>query len=82
MGAFLLVREALKEREVLSAQRAAYHPADALSCCRHSREMRSPFWLRLGLFIYDHLGGRKILPATQVVDLTHNDSGRAAQAGL
>ena len=32
---------------------------------------RRPAWLiRLGLFLYDHLGGRKILPPTQVVDLT------------
>jgi len=31
-----------------------------------------PIWmLRLGLFIYDHLGGRKILPATKRVDLAH-----------
>ncbi|WP_238112046.1 glycerol-3-phosphate dehydrogenase [Yoonia sp. I 8.24] len=31
---------------------------------------RRPAWLiRLGLFLYDHLGGRKILPATATVDL-------------
>ncbi|NVJ96465.1 MAG: glycerol-3-phosphate dehydrogenase [Marivivens sp.] len=31
---------------------------------------RRPAWLiRLGLFLYDHLGGRKILPSTKVVDL-------------
>ncbi len=32
---------------------------------------RRPAWLiRLGLFMYDHLGGRRILPATGSVDLT------------
>jgi glycerol-3-phosphate dehydrogenase len=32
---------------------------------------RRPAWLiRLGLFLYDHLGGRKILPPTATVDLT------------
>jgi glycerol-3-phosphate dehydrogenase len=32
---------------------------------------RRPAWLiRLGLFMYDNLGGRKILPGTHVVDLT------------
>ena len=32
---------------------------------------RRPAWLiRLGLFLYDHLGGRKILPGTLVIDLT------------
>ena len=31
---------------------------------------RRPAWMtRLGLFVYDHLGGRKILPATRVLDL-------------
>lgn len=31
---------------------------------------RRPAWLiRLGLFLYDHLGGRKILPATRRLDL-------------
>lgn len=34
---------------------------------------RRPAWLiRLGLFMYDHLGGRKILPGTTRVDL-HNE---------
>ena len=32
---------------------------------------RRPAWLiRLGLWLYDNLGGRKILPATQTVDLS------------
>ncbi len=73
-GAFLLVREALKEREVLL--RNAPHiirplrfllPADP--------KLRSPLLLRLGLFIYDHLGGRKILPPTRTIDLTHDPLG-------
>ncbi|MFQ1702652.1 glycerol-3-phosphate dehydrogenase [Loktanella agnita] len=37
---------------------------------------RRPRWLiRLGLFLYDHLGGRQILPGTQVVDLTQQPVG-------
>ncbi|SMX45665.1 glycerol-3-phosphate dehydrogenase [Actibacterium lipolyticum] len=37
---------------------------------------RRPAWLiRLGLFLYDHLGGRKILPATTTVDLTTDPVG-------
>lgn len=37
---------------------------------------RRPAWLiRLGLMIYDNLGGREILPATQVVDLTKRPAG-------
>ncbi len=39
---------------------------------------RRPDWLiRLGLFLYDHLGGRKVLPATSVLDLTQNTAGAA-----
>jgi glycerol-3-phosphate dehydrogenase len=37
--------------------------------------LRSRWLLRLGLFIYDHLGGRKILPATTTVDLTQGALG-------
>nr|WP_273522101.1 glycerol-3-phosphate dehydrogenase [Rhodosalinus sediminis] len=37
---------------------------------------RRPAWLiRLGLFLYDHLGGRKILPGTRTLDLTTAPEG-------
>ncbi len=37
---------------------------------------RRPAWLiRLGLFMYDNLGGRQILPGTRVVDLTKRPVG-------
>lgn len=37
---------------------------------------RRPAWLtRLGLFVYDHLGGRKILPATETLDLRSHPTG-------
>lgn len=41
---------------------------------------RRPAWLiRLGLFMYDHLGGRKILPATRKLDLGSNKVGTPLQ---
>lgn len=41
---------------------------------------RRPAWLiRLGLFLYDHLGGRRILPATRVVDLATDPAGGPLQ---
>ncbi|MBC7154462.1 MAG: glycerol-3-phosphate dehydrogenase [Rhodobacteraceae bacterium] len=41
---------------------------------------RRPTWMiRLGLFLYDHLGGRKILPATTALDLKTDPAGRALQ---
>ena len=37
-----------------------------------------PWWLiRLGLFLYDHLGGRALLPPCKSVDLGRHVSGRA-----
>jgi len=39
---------------------------------------RRPAWLiRLGLFLYDHLGGRKILPGTTSLDLRQSEEGKA-----
>lgn len=41
---------------------------------------RRPAWLiRLGLFLYDTLGGRKILPATRTLDLTRDPAGKPLQ---
>jgi glycerol-3-phosphate dehydrogenase len=41
---------------------------------------RRPAWLiRLGLFLYDTLGGRKILPATKTLDLATDPSGAPLQ---
>jgi glycerol-3-phosphate dehydrogenase len=73
-GAFLLVREALKEREVLL--RNAPHIIRPMRFLLPPQpRLRSPVLLRLGLFIYDHLGGRRILPPTRTVDLSHNPLG-------
>jgi glycerol-3-phosphate dehydrogenase len=42
---------------------------------------RRPAWLiRLGLFLYDNMGGRKVLPPTRTVDLSHDPAGRPLQA--
>ena len=42
---------------------------------------RRPAWLiRLGLFLYDSLGGRKILPRARKLDLTRDPAGRPLQS--
>lgn len=42
---------------------------------------RRPSWLiRLGLFMYDHLGGRRILPGTEVVKLSGSEEGAPLQS--
>src|SRR6201987_6042689 len=77
-GALRLGREALTEREVLL--RMAPH------VIRPMRFMlpplpgrRAPLKLRLGLFLYDWLGARKLLPASRAVDLTHHIVGQPLQ---
>ena len=60
---FRLVREALMEREVL--WRIAPHIIWPLRfVLPHQPGLRPAWLLRLGLFLYDHLGGRKLLPPT------------------
>ncbi len=62
---FRLVREALQEREVLWG--IAPHIIWPLRfVLPHHPGLRPAWLLRLGLFLYDHIGGRKLLPATQV----------------
>jgi glycerol-3-phosphate dehydrogenase len=71
---FRLVREALIEREVLL--RAAPHIVWPLRfVLPHHGGLRPWPLLRLGLFLYDHLGGRRILPPTRALDLRRDPSG-------
>jgi glycerol-3-phosphate dehydrogenase len=73
---FGLVREALMEREVLWAM--APHIIWPLRLVLpHHRGLRPAWLLRLGLFIYDHIGGRKRLPKTEVLDLARDEAGGA-----
>src|SRR5580693_1059528 len=71
---FRLVREALIEREVLL--RAAPHIIWPMRfVLPHSPEQRPAWLIRLGLFLYDHLGGRKKLPPTRALDLRKAPEG-------
>jgi len=71
---FRLVREALQEREVL--WRMAPHIIRPLRFVLPHHEGLRPAWLlRLGLFLYDHLGGRSLLPGTRTVRFRHDPSG-------
>ena len=73
---FRLVREALMEREVLWA--IAPHIIWPLRfVLPHHRRLRPAWLLRLGLFMYDHLGGRKRLPATRTLRLQRDPAGDA-----
>ena len=71
---FRLVREALIEREVLL--RAAPHIVWPLRfVLPHHAGLRPWPLLRLGLFLYDYLGGRRILPPTRALDLRDDPAG-------
>ncbi len=71
---FRLVREALSEREVL--WKMAPHIIWPLRfILPHHSGLRPAWFLRLGLFIYDYIGGRKKLPATQTIDLKTAPAG-------
>src|SRR4030095_16428649 len=71
---FRLVREALQEREVL--WRAAPHIIWPLRfVLPHESHLRPAWMIRLGLFLYDHLGGRHRLPASRGVDLRRDPVG-------
>jgi glycerol-3-phosphate dehydrogenase len=61
-----LVRESLAEREVLLA--AAPHIIRPLRFVLPVHGgLRPPWLLRLGLFLYDHIGGRELLPPTRTI---------------
>ncbi len=78
---FRLVREALIEREVLL--NAAPHIVWPLRfVIPHTPEQRPPWLLRLGLFLYDHLGGRQKLPGCRSLELSRVPEGAALKPEL
>jgi len=71
---FRLVREALREREVLL--NAAPHIIWPLRfILPHHKGLRPAWLIRLGLFLYDNIGGRKLLPGTSSVNLVTDEAG-------
>jgi glycerol-3-phosphate dehydrogenase len=71
---FGLVREALKEREVLLS--IAPHIVRPLRfVLPHTPGMRPRWMLRLGLLLYDHLARRVSLPASHALDLRTSPAG-------
>ncbi len=81
-GEFRLVREALIERERLWGM--APHIIWPLRFVLPQTQSPRPAWMvRLGLFLYDHLGGRKRLPGTETIALERSacGAGLAPRAG-
>jgi glycerol-3-phosphate dehydrogenase len=75
-GEFRLVREALHEREVLL--RTAPHLVRPLRFVLPlNAARRSPLMVRIGLYIYDWIGGHDLLPGTRELDLMTDPVGQA-----
>jgi len=72
---FSLVREALIEREILWDM-APFIIKPMRFILPHHKGLRPKWFLRLGLFIYDYIGGRKKLPQTKTLNLKTDIAGK------
>ena len=71
---FSLVRKALIEREIL--MRSAPHIIRPLRFVMPHDQGQRPAWMiRAGMFIYDHLAKRELLPGSQGIDLRKHVAG-------
>lgn len=78
---FRLVRESLAEREILLS--TAPHLVRPMTfVLPHARGLRPVWMLRFGLWLYDHMGRRKTLPASRHLDLSEDPLGRALKQGF
>jgi len=75
---FRLVREALREREILLAT-APHLVAPMRFVLPHTPSLRPAWMIRLGLFLYDHLARRGSLPGSGAADLAAGPYGAALQ---
>ncbi|WP_298301838.1 glycerol-3-phosphate dehydrogenase [uncultured Erythrobacter sp.] len=78
---FRLVRESLIEREriLMIAPHIVWPMRFVLP---HDKGLRPKWMLRLGLFLYDHLGGRKLLPATKTINLREDPHAKVLEDRL
>ena len=78
---FRLVRESLREREVLL--RSAPHLIQPLTfVLPHAPAMRPAWMIRLGLLLYDRLGKRELLPGSGSIDLASAPEGAPLKASF
>jgi glycerol-3-phosphate dehydrogenase len=80
-GSLRLVREALAERETL--MRIAPHLVHPMRFVLPAEAADRPAWmLRLGLALYDHIGGRRTLPGRRTVDFRADPAGEPLKRNL
>lgn len=72
---FGLVRKSLQERDIL--QRAAPHIIWPMRfILPHHKGLRPAWLIRLGLFLYDHIGGKQLLPKSSHVRVQTHPAGK------
>lgn len=77
---FSMVREALSEREVL--MKIAPHIVWPLRfVLPHAKHLRPAWMIRIGMFLYDHLGRRETLPGSGTIDLRRHPAGAPLKPG-
>lgn len=76
---FKLVRKSLREREIVltSAPHICWPLRFVLP---HDRHLRPAWMIRAGLFLYDHLARRRLLPGSQGVRLHRHPAGKPLDA--
>ena len=78
---FALVRKSLAERELLL--KSAPHIMWPLRFVMpHDPHMRPVWMVRAGLFLYDHLARREVLPGSRTVDLRRHAAGAPLKRGF
>jgi glycerol-3-phosphate dehydrogenase len=78
---FRLVREALFERERL-LESAPHIIWPLRFILPHEKGVRPAWFVRIGLFLYDHLAPRRKLPGTEAIKLTRHPAGQALKPGF
>lgn len=73
-GEFHLVRESLREREILL--KIAPHIVHPMTFVMpHDATLRPAWMIRFGLWLYDHIGGKRTLPASAQIDFNTDRAG-------
>ena len=76
---FNVVRKALHEREIL-LQRAPNIITPLEFVLPYEKHLRSPWLIRFGLFLYDHLSRRNYLPSSSSIDFKNDLRGAPLKA--
>jgi glycerol-3-phosphate dehydrogenase len=81
---FALVRKALQEREVLlrSAPHIMWPLRFVMPHDPRAHFLRPAWMIRIGLFLYDHLARREVLPGSQGIDLARHPAGEPLRPGF